>query len=385
MKYKRIFLVILDSLGIGATHDSDKYGDGLANTLKHVTEQSNIELPNLKTLGLFELLDESDTKTYGYRTKAIPNGLIKSSLISHLEMMDVVLDKKYERFTVDKIDKDLINLIHTEIDRKIIVVDKDTDINIINKFGAEHIKTGDIILEYDYYNIKLFAHESLIPMKEFIKIANYIMQILLENNYLINKITITNFSGKPNDFTINKVKGYVALPRPNESVLEKLKKNGYKILTIGKAINIFNNTDMTNACETIDDIDSIKKLIKATTFNFSGVCIANLSDLNKWGHKRDVDSYMKTLKGFDNSIPLLVGSMQPTDLLIITSDQGNDPTYSGNDHTREKVPVLVFNTKFTLTGELPYLQSLADIGATIADNFGIKDIKNGKSFLERLK
>ena len=185
-------------------------------------------------------------------------------------------------------------------------------------------------------------------------------------------------------FTINKNKGYVPILKPNETILERLKKKGLKIITIGKSTELFSQYEMTNVCKTTNDLDAMKKLIKATSFNFNGVCIANLSDLNKCGHHRDVNMYAKILKGFDNSIPLLVGCMSPDDLLIITSDQGNDPTYPGNDHTREKVPVLIFNTTFKSTEELPYLQKLADIGATIADNFKVNYL-NGKSFLERLK
>lgn len=385
MRYKRIFLVILDSLGIGATHDADKYGDGVANTFKHVLENSKVEFPNLKALGLFELLDENKEKIYGYYTKAAPSSVLKSSLISHLEMMDVEFDKNFKKFDFEKLDKDLLNLIHTEIDRKLIFAPDDDEQNVVNTFGSLHIKTGDIIIEYNNYNVKLYAHESLVPMKELIKIAGSIMEILFENDFLVNKIITVNFKGQPGGFIINKNKGYVPMPRPNSSILEKLKKIGYKIITIGKATELFNQFEMTNICNTTNDIDTIKKLIKSTSFNFKGICVTNLSDLNKAGHNRDVESYIKILKGFDNSVPLIVGSMHPDDLLIITSDQGNDPTYTGNDHTREKVPVLVFNTGFKESGELPYLQSLSDIGATIADNFGINDIKNGKSFLERLK
>lgn len=383
MKYKRIFLLVLDSLGIGAAHDADIFGDGMANTLEHVLEETKLEIPNLKSLGLLDLLDDSNNKIYSYYTKASPNTSIKSTLLSHLEMMDVIIDKKFQKFDIDNIAKDLLQLLHTEIGRKFIITDKDSDQNIVNDYGALHIKTGDIIINYDSYVLKIYAHESLVPPSELLKIGSSIMNILFENNYLISKIETVSFSGKM-PFTINKNKGYVPILKPNETILERLKKKGLKIITVGKSTELFSQYEMTNVCKTTNDLEAMKKLIKATSFNFNGVCIANLSDLNKCGHHRDVNMYAKILKGFDNSIPLLVGCMRPDDLLIITSDQGNDPTYTGNDHTREKVPVLVFNTTFKSTEELPYLQKLSDIGATIADNFKVKYI-NGKSFLERLK
>lgn len=381
MKFKRIFLVILDSLGIGATNDSDKYGDGLANTLKHTLEQENIKLPNLEFLGLFQLFDETDEKHYGYYTKAIPSTITKSSLISHLEMMGVNMNDEYKKLDINNLDKDLISLIYTEIGRKFIIAGNNED--VLNKYGELQIKSGDIIISYNYYTLKIYAHESVIPLKELSKIGTDIMNILLEQKFLINKIECNSFSGKTNEFKIKEVLN-VPIIKPNETILETLKKNGFKILTIGKATEIFNHQDMTNICKTSNDIDNIKKLLKATSFNFTGVCICNLSDLNYHGHKRDVKEYAKKLKGFDNSIPLIVGSMHTDDLLIITSDQGNDPTYSGNDHTREKVPVLIFNTNFKKSEELPCLHTLADIGATIASNFGV-EYKNGTSFLEKLK
>lgn len=381
MKFKRIFLVILDSLGIGATNDSDKYGDGLANTLEHTLEKENISLPNLKSLGLFELFDDTNDNHYGYYTKAIPSTITKSSLISHLEMMGVNLNDEYKKLDIHNLDKDLVSLIYTEIGRKFIVAHDNED--VINKYGPLQIKSGDIIVSYNYYTLKLYAQESVIPLKELGKIGTDIMNILEENKYLINKIECYSFDGKPDNF---KIKDTFNIPiiKPNETILETLKKKGFKVLTIGKATTIFNNQDMTNVCKTTNDIDTIKKLLKSTSFNFTGICISNLSDLNYYGHKRDISGYAKTLKGFDNSIPLIVGSLHPDDLLIITSDQGNDPTYSGNDHTREKVPVLCFNTGFKNSGELPYLQTFADIGATTADNFGI-EYKNGTSFLEKLR
>lgn len=383
MKFKRIFLVILDSLGIGATNDSDKYGDGLADSLNHTIEKENISLPNLKSLGLFELFEETNEKHYGYYTKVSPKTITKSSLISHLEMMDVNLDKNYHKFDLNNIDKDLLNLIYTEIGRRFIFTDLKNDDDIIRANGLEQIKTGKIIISYNYYNIKIYAHESIVPKGELIKIGKGIKNVLCDNNYLINKVTCISFNGKAQPF---KISDSITIPlsKPNGTILETLKKKNYKVIVIGKATEIYNHCDMTNICKTTNDIDSIKKLLKSTSFDFKGVCVTNLSDLNYHGHQRDSKAYAKTLKGFDNSIPLIIGSLHPNDLLIITSDQGNDPTYTGNDHTREKLPVLIFNTNFKESNELPYLHTLSDIGATIADNFNI-EYKNGTSFLERLK
>lgn len=384
MKYKRIFLIVLESLGIGATNDSDKYGDGSSNTLMHAIKDSNIDFPNLKAMGLFQLLEESDDKTVGYYTKAIPTSDNKNTFINYQEMMGNVTIGEKKLINLENIDKDLLNYIESEIDRRLIISPKDSDINIINKYGVNHIKSSDIIMEYDYYTLKLFAHDAIIPLKELARIGKMILEIFIENNYLVNKVIATGFSGKPNNFTItHKLEVYAH--KQYKSTIELLKEKGYKVITIGKATKIFNNNEMTNICHTGNDIDTIKKLIKSTSFNFTGLCITSLSDLNLMGHERNKEGYIKILKGFDNSIPLIAGSLRSDDLLIITSDLGNDPTYPGNDHTREKLPVLIFNSSLKENGEIPYLQSLCDIGATISDNFKLSDDVYGKSFLERIK
>lgn len=384
MKYKRIFLIVLESLGIGATNDSDKYGDGSSNTLLHVIENNNTNFPNLKSMGLFQLLEETDDKMISYYTKAIPASDNKNTFINYQEMMGNATIGEKKLLDLKNIDKDLYNYIESEIDRRLIISDKDSDINIINKYGENHIKSSDIIMTYDYYTFKIFAHDAILPIKELARIGKMILDIFDENNYIVNKLVAVGFNGKPGNFNITQ-KLEVYRNKQYKSTLELLKEKGHKIITIGKATKIFNNNEMTNVCVTHNDIETIKKIIKATSFNFTGVCIASLSDLNKMGHNRDKEGFTRILKGFDNSIPLIAGSLRHDDLLIITSDLGNDPTFTGNDHTREKVPVLVFNGYLNGNGEIPYLQSLCDIGATISDNFKLSNDVYGKSFLERIK
>lgn len=277
MKYKRIFLIVLESLGVGATNDSDKYGDGSSNTLLHMMENNNIDFPNLRAMGLFQLLEENDDKCVGYYTKAIPASDNKNTFINYQEMMGNVTLGEKKLFDLKKIDKDLYNYIESEIDRRLIVSDKDDDINIINKYGENHIKSSDIIITYDYYTFKIFAHDAIIPIKELAKIGKMIIDIFAENNYIVNKIVAVGFNGKPREFKITQ-KIEVYKHKQYKSTLQLLKEHGHKIITIGKATKIFNGNEMTNVCMTNNDIDSIKKLIKATSFNFTGVCITSLRD-----------------------------------------------------------------------------------------------------------
>lgn len=385
MNYKRIFLVILDSLGIGATKDADRYGDGLSNSILNALKEEPVELPNLRMLGLFKLFDEdSSDKIAGFYTKATPNYKMKCSVISQYELMGSICNMEYKRFNIEKFDKEILNYIEADIDRRIIPVLEKNDLEIINKYGVQHMKTGDIIFSYDYYNVTIYAHESVIPLKGLSKLGQKIMEGLVNNGYFINKVITKTFSGNPNTFTLNKEHGTIPFPDKDETILSKLKKNGLKVITIGKSSKIFNPNEITNICYTNNDLESAKRLIKATTFNFEGLCVTNLSELNYCGHARNVHNYLKVLKNFDNLIPLIIKQLNEDDLLIFTSDQGNDPTYSGNDHTREKVPVLAFTPRYLEGGELPYLQTLADVGATIAENFDI-EMPYGTSFLKEIK
>lgn len=383
MKFRRIFLIILDSFGIGATKDSDNYGDGTSNSLLNTLKNYNIELPNFKALGLFKLFDDGDYKTIGYYTKGIPYSKNKCSVISMQEMIGNKLEKRYQKFDLKYLDKDLRNLLETEIDRKIVISDTNNIDDMLKKYGTDNIRNGNIIINYNYYTLNIYAHESIIPLNGLTKIGQIFNDILGEK-YFINKICVYNFKGTNNLFMLDKNCNIISFKEKNSDLLYKMKKKGLKIITIGKANKVFNINEITNMCLTNNDLDSVKKLIGASTFNFNGLCIANLSDLNICGHRRNPEKYANVLKSYDHLIPLLLKNIGVNDIVIFTSEQGNDPTYSGIDHTRENVPVLVYSPKFKDSDELPYLQTLSDIGATIADNFDIK-IDNGKSFLERLK
>ena len=385
MKYKRIFLIILDSLGVGATKDADRYGDGLANSFFNVIKEENIDFPNFRSLGMYNLAEDVEPEEVnGFYTKATPNYKMKCSVISQYELMGSICKMEYKRFNINEIDKEFLSLLETDVDRRIIFVNNDDDKNIINEYGINHMKNGNLIITYDYYNLKIFAHESVIPLKTLVKLSRTIIDDFTDAGYFINKVIAKTFTGKPGEFVINKERGTIPFPDKDETVLSKIKKKGLKVITIGKSAKIFNPNEITNICFTNNDLESAKRLIQSTILNFEGLCVTNLSELNYCGHDRNPHNYLKVLKNFDNLLPLIMKQLTDDDLLIITSDQGNDPTYSGNDHTREKVPVLAFTPRFLKGGELPYLQTLADVGATIADNFDI-EMPYGTSFLKNIK
>lgn len=388
MNYKRIFLIVMDSVGIGAAKDSDKFGDGTSNTLGHIIEKTNLKLPNLQMMGLYNILDLEERKTIGYYTKGLPSSNGKDSLTGHLEMMGIKTKNAPKTFTEKGFPKDLIKAIEYETERKVIGNCAASGTEIIEKLGSEHMKTGSIIIYTSADSVlQVAAHESIIPIKELYKICEIIRKITLKDEWKVGRIIARPFKGTPGNFIrlLDKRKDFSINPS-GKTVLDSLIEKKYSVLSIGKIADLFNNRGITATTRSKDNLETIKKIVKTLNLNFTGLCFANLNDFDsKYGHRRDIEGYAKALQEFDKYLPNIVNSLKPDDLLIITADHGNDPTYIGTEHTRENVPVLIFSRKLKQNGELPYLQTFADIGATIAENFNCEAPKQGKSFLNELK
>lgn len=388
MNYKRIFLIVMDSVGIGAAKDSDKFGDGTSNTLGHIIEKTNLKLPNLQMMGLYNILDLEERKTIGYYTKGLPASNGKDSLTGHLEMMGIKTKSAPKTFTEKGFPKDLIKAIEYETGRKVIGNCAASGTEIIEKLGTEHMKTGSLIIYTSADSVlQVAAHESIIPVKELYKICEIIRKVTLKDEWKVGRIIARPFKGTPGKFVrlLDQRKDYSISPS-GKTVLDSLLEKKYNVLSIGKIADLFNNRGITATTRAKDNLETIKKIVKTMKLNFTGLCFANLNDFDsKYGHRRDIEGYAKALQEFDKYLPNIVNSLKPDDLLIITADHGNDPTYIGTEHTRENVPVLIFSRKLKQNGEIPYLQTFADIGATIADNFGCETPKQGKSFLNKLK
>ncbi len=387
MKYKRVFLIVLDSVGVGAAKDSDKFGDGTTNTLGHIIEKTQIKLPNLTKMGLLNILDLNESKTLGYYTKAIPISNGKDSLTGHLEMMGLKTVNAPKTFTENGFPKELIEAIEYETERSVIGNCAASGTEIIERLGTEQMKTGSIIIYTSVDSVlEIAAHESIIPVKELYRICEIVRKLTLKDEWKVGRVIARPFKGKPGSFERTANRHDFALDPFDTTVLDNLKQNKYDVLTLGKIAEIFNNRGITASTQIENNLDGIKKIVKLMKLNFTGLGFINLNDFDsKYGHRRDVEGYANSLVEFDKYLPNIVNSLKSDDLLIITADHGNDPTYIGTDHTRENVPVMIFSRMFKGSGELPYLQTFADIGATIADNFGVEKPKIGKSFLSKLK
>ena len=385
-KYKRIFLIVLDSVGIGGAIDEKEFGDINVNTLLHTLEVTNGKLPHLEKMGLMNLINNRDNQSDSYYTRAICQSCGKDTLTGHLEMMGVLTTKPLKTFTETGFPKELIQELEEKTGRKVIGNISASGTEIIEKLGKEHMETGAIIVYTSADSVlQIAAHEDIVPLNELYKICEIARNITLKDEWKVGRIIARPFIGQPGNFTRTANRHDYALDPPSKTTLDVLKENNFDVLAIGKISDIFNNCGITKSVKTKDNLDGILKIEEALKEDFTGLCFANLNDFDsKYGHRRNPSGYMNALLEVDNNIDNIKNNLNDDDLLIITADHGNDPTYQGSDHTRENTPVLIYNKNFKNPTRLPNLKTFADLGATIADNFNLSSFL-GTSFLESLK
>ena len=388
MKFKRIFLVVMDSVGVGKAKDASKYDDEGSNTLLHTLETSKISLPNLKKLGFLDLVYEDNTYQLGYHTYAneISNG--KDTLTGHLEMMGIQTIVPFKTFTETGFPKELISELERLSHRKVVGNYSASGTEIIKELGEEHMKEGNIIVYTSADSVlQIAAHEEVVPLTELYHICEIARNLTLKEEWKVGRIIARPFIGQDKEHFVRTPNRHdYALNPAGKTVLDHLKEKGIKVIAIGKINDIFNGCGIDESIKTKDNLDGINTVIKMEKEAFTGLCFANLNDFDsKYGHRRDPIGYGNALKELDNKLDEILNNLNDDDLLIITADHGNDPTYKGSDHTREHTPVLVYSKSFKNKGKLEPLQTFADIGATIADNFHVEMPKIGNSFLHKLK
>lgn len=384
--FKRIFLVIMDSVGIGEAKDADKFDDLNTNTVLNIIKKTNVELPNLDKMGLHNLIYHDNLETISYYTRGneISNG--KDTLTGHLEMMGVITTKPFKTFLKTGFPKELIDELEEKTGRKVIGNVAASGTEIIKELGEEHMKTGALIVYTSADSVlQIAAHEDIVTLEELYKICKIARQITLKEEWKVGRIIARPFIGEVGSFTRTSNRHDYALDPASKTTLNYLNEKKYDVISIGKIADVFNNSGITESIKTKDNMDGIIKIKETIKRDFKGLCFANLNDFDsKYGHRRDVEGYAKALKELDDNIPSILDNLRFDDLLIIAADHGNDPTYKGTDHTRETIPVLIYSKKLSETGYIDELETFSDIGATISDNFDV-EIPYGKSFLKKLK
>lgn len=384
MRYQRIFLVVMDSVGMGRAKDAKIYHDEGANTLGHILEKTHVELPHLNQLGLYNLLYDQEEPSIGCYTnmEEISNG--KDTLTGHSEMMGIITKVPFQTFTETGFPKELIQELEEKTGRKVIGNKNASGTAIIEELGPEHIKTGAMIVYTSADSVlQIAAHEEVIPLKELYHICEIAREITKKPEYKVGRVIARPFIGTSGNFVRTANRHDYALDPAGVTVLDELKRLGYDVIAIGKISDIFNHRGITKSIKTQDNLDGIHKIIDTMHTNFHGLCFANLNDFDsKYGHRRNVEGYANALKELDQYIPEMLQSLREDDLFILTADHGNDPTWTGTDHTRENVPLFIYSKKLSKTGRIPTRKTFADLGETIIDNFqGIKK-EVGTSFLD---
>lgn len=387
MKFKRVFLLVLDSLGVGETIDASNYNDKGANTLGNILNNYDLFVPNLKKLGFLNTLTMNNKESEAYYTIARPKNKGKDSLSGHYELMGIENSIPYKSFTETGFPREMLETIANQTKRGIIGNVAGDSLSIINKLGDRHMETGALIIYTTCdSNLEVAAHEDIIPINELYQYAEMIREITEREEWKVGRVIARPFIGSNGEFFLTSNMRFFTLTPPNKSVLDILKNNNYQVISIGKIHDIYNGFGITKIIKSGSNQEGLNKLNDIMDKNFEGLCYLNLSDFDTlYGHTRDVKGYAKEIETLDVEIPIILNKLNIDDLLIITADHGCDPTMPGCNHTRENVPVLVYSRLFKESKQLDVLESLSDIGATICENFELERPWMGTSFLDRLK
>ena len=387
MKFKRIFLMVLDSLGVGEASDAINFKDNGSNTLGHVIESEELFLPNLKKIGILDTINMSDnTDVDAYYTIAKPINSGKDSLNGHYELVGIKNDYPFRTFN-DGFTYEILSGIEEITGRSIIGNYCCQDDSIIQELGDRQINYGSLIVYTSAdSDLQVAAHEDCIPIATLHSYCEKIRDLTVKQDCHIARIIARPFNGTQGNYKfINSARKDFAVKPPKKTILESLLDFNYSVIGIGKINDIFDNVGINKTIKASDNNEAINKLRDILDKKFTGLCMINLSDFDSFGHRRDVLGYASCVEELDVNIPIILNKLDLDDLLIITADHGNDPTFMGNDHTRENVPVIIYSRNFKEPKRLEPFNTLADVGATIADNFDLEPTEIGESFLDKLK
>lgn len=391
MKFKRICLIVLDSVGIGELPDAPSFGDAGAHTLGHIAESNaSFSLPHMQRLGLGNIapLDKisavSDPLAFYGKMAEVSVG--KDTMTGHWEIMGLKVTIPFNVFP-DGFPQELIERFEQETGRKVIGNKPASGTEILDELGEEQMKTGAWIVYTSADSVfQLAAHEEIIPLDELYRACEIARKLTLEEPYAVGRVIARPYVGEPGAFKRTPNRHDYAVKPPEPTVMNHLKAAGLDSIAIGKINDIYSGEGVTKSRPTKSNLDGIQATIEQLEQSFTGLLFTNLVDFDSlYGHRRDPAGYAKALEEFDQWLPKLMEQLGPEDLLILTADHGNDPVHPGTDHTREYVPLLVYSPGLTAPGNLGVRATFADIGATVADNFGIASTGNGVSFLQQLQ
>ena len=388
--FKRIHLIVMDSVGIGEGPDAAAFNDEGSHTLKHTLEGFEQDLPNLQRLGLgniapLPVVDEVEQPEAFY-TKLSEASVGKDTMTGHWEIMGLNIMQPFKVYP-DGFPDELVKEIEDMTGRKVVANRPASGTQIIDEWGEHQMKTGDLIVYTSADPVlQIAAHEDVIPLEELYDICEKVRELTKDPKYLIGRIIARPYVGEPGNFTRTSNRHDYALKPFGRTVMNELKDHDYDVIAIGKINDIYDGEGVTEAIRTKNNMDGMDQLVKVVKKDFTGISFLNLVDFDAlYGHRRDKEGYAQAIKDFDERLPELIDNLQEDDLVIITADHGNDPIAPGTDHTREYIPVLLYSPKLKSEAhELSGDTTFSSIGATIADNFDVPLPEYGRSFLSEM-
>lgn len=393
-KYKRIFVIVLDSLGIGAMPDSPKFGDDGVDTFGHILERMDtLDIPNLKKLGMLNLhaagnMQGVDRPLGRYmRLGEASNG--KDTMTGHWEMMGIKTEKPFQTFTDTGFPLELIKELEKQCGKKVIGNKSASGTEIIEELAEEEIKNGAMIVYTSADSVlQICGNEETFDLQNLYRCCEIAREITMKDEWRVGRVIARPYVGKKKgEFKRTSNRHDYALKPTGPTVLNALKDAGYDVIGVGKINDIFCGEGITQTHHSDSSVHGMEQTIAICKEDFRGLCFVNLVDFDAlWGHRRNVEGYGKEIEKFDKNLGVLLETLKEDDLLILTADHGNDPTYTGTDHTREYVPFIAYSEKMQNGGPLDNKDTFAVIGATIAKNFEIAMPEGtiGSSILEQL-
>lgn len=378
-KYKRIFTIVIDSLGAGAMPDAAEYGDAGTDTLGHISESvDSFVIPNLQKLGMANLHPlkqvEAVEKPLAHYGKLREASTGKDTMTGHWEMMGLHITKPFKTFTDTGFPPELIGELEKRTGHKVIGNKAASGTAILDELAEEEIATGHMIVYTSADSVlQICGNEETFGLEELYRCCEIAREITMKDEWKVGRIIARPYVGKKKgEFKRTSNRHDYALKPYGRTALNALKDKGYDVISVGKIADIFDGEGITESNKSKSSVHGMEQTIEIAQRDFTGLCFVNLVDFDAlWGHRRNPEGYAQELEKFDVKLGELLPLLREDDLLIITADHGNDPTHTGTDHTREKVPFIAYSPSMKENGQLPESDTFAIIGATIADNFGV--------------
>lgn len=378
-KFQRVFVIVLDSLGFGAMPDAEQYGDSNVDTIGHIAEKMQLHIPNLQKLGAANIRPingvASVTEPLAKETKLCEKSHGKDTMTGHWEMMGLYITKPFKTFTDTGFPSELIAELEKQTGRKIIGNKSCSGTVILDELGEEEINEGHLIVYTSADSVlQICGNEETMGLDTLYHYCEIARELTMRDEWKVGRVIARPYVGKKRgEFVRTSNRHDYALKPFGRTALNALKDAGLDVISVGKIFDIFDGEGLTESNKSKSSVHGMEQTIDIANRNFKGLCFTNLVDFDAlWGHRRNPIGYGEEIERFDKKLGELLEVLREDDLVILTADHGNDPTYTGTDHTREKVPFIAYSPSMRQGGNLPEQQTFAVIGATIADNFGVE-------------